>query len=104
MTAGETALHEVAPNHIRHDLTHLNERDIQSLKAALKDLQADTSNDGYQVSYHSNTGKSSEGAVWTVFTVCMSECLHWRLNCLLADAIYCPLWGCYEGQNTLNLA
>ena len=57
MIAGETDLHEVAPNRIRHDLTHLNERDIQNLKASLRDLQADTSNDGYQVSCHGNTGK-----------------------------------------------
>ncbi|KAK7090872.1 hypothetical protein V1264_010615 [Littorina saxatilis] len=43
-----TALHEVAPNRVRHDLTHLKERDFQSLKAALRDLQNDDGPDGYQ--------------------------------------------------------
>nr|AGX25262.1 mega-hemocyanin [Melanoides tuberculata] len=41
-------------NRIRHDLTHLSERDFMSLKSALNDLQADTGKMGWQslASFH----------------------------------------------------
>lgn len=40
-------LEKVTPNKIRRDLNSLDERDIQSLQAALHDLQLDNSNDGW---------------------------------------------------------
>ncbi|XP_076457104.1 hemocyanin 2-like isoform X2 [Babylonia areolata] len=51
-------LHEVAPNRVRHDLTHLTERDVQSLKSAIRELQNDNSTDGYQniASFHGAPG------------------------------------------------
>nr|AEO51767.1 hemocyanin alphaD-subunit [Helix lucorum] len=38
---------EATPNNIRRNLNTLEERDIQSLQAALRDLQRDTTNDGW---------------------------------------------------------
>nr|DAZ89886.1 TPA_exp: hemocyanin 1 [Littorina saxatilis] len=44
----DSQLHEVAPNHVRHDLSHLSERDVMSLKAAMLDMQRDKGTSGYQ--------------------------------------------------------
>ena len=48
--SGDTNLHEVAPNRIRHNINDLSERDVMSLKAALGDLQQDQGPTGWQVS------------------------------------------------------
>lgn len=40
-------LEKVTHNFVRRDLNSLTERDVQSLKAALRDLQLDTTNDGW---------------------------------------------------------
>nr|WGL47534.1 hemocyanin 1 [Physella acuta] len=42
-----TDLEKVTHNYVRRDLNSLTERDVQSLKAALRDLQLDTTNDGW---------------------------------------------------------
>ena len=46
----DNVLFEVTPNKIRHNLNHLNERDMMNLKAAMMDLQRDHGAGGYQVS------------------------------------------------------
>ncbi|XP_012938877.2 hemocyanin 2 [Aplysia californica] len=54
----------VAPNHVRRNLDTLEERDLQSLKAALRDLQHDNSNDGWAslASFHGSPAKCSTPA------------------------------------------
>jgi hypothetical protein len=61
--AGKASLHDVPANHIRHDMDHLTERDFQSLKAALRDLQNDHSVKGYQVTIIMNHNTFVNGEV-----------------------------------------
>nr|WCA44164.1 hemocyanin [Crepidula fornicata] len=77
-----TELHEVAPNRIRHDLTHLSERDIRSLKSSIRDLQLDDSNDGYQniASFHGAPAlcPSPEAAEYACCVHGMPTFPHWH--------------------------
>ena len=47
--AGDSEVQNVASNRVRRDLTHLSERDVQSLKSALRELQLTSGPGGYQV-------------------------------------------------------
>nr|QCX35557.1 Hemocyanin [Lymnaea stagnalis] len=61
-------LDNVTPNLIRRDLSTLSERDIQSLQAALRDLQLDQSNDGWAslASFHGAPNRCPDPANPTV--------------------------------------
>lgn len=98
----------VPVNHIRRNLNTLNERDIQSLQSALRDLEEDTTNDGWAnlASFHGAPARCPDPAHPSV-ACCqhgMPTFPHWhRLFTLQVNILSFLHESCSQVRNSSNV-